>query len=324
MRVVTINTAKGDGEYAQRLRVLADQLGELRPDVVAVQESFVACDGSVATAPRLAAVLGLHVSYATARRKPRSVDGRMIASESGLALLTRAPLREHSAVALPWDPTDGERVAQFGILAHPAGSVLLINVHLTHLRDGSTLRRAQLGSVLRHPWLGRPAIARLLCGDFNATLGSPELDAFASGRLGWDVRDTYTAGGGREPRATVGPTTSLREMTAPPRCIDYIFSLAHDPAAQPGFSGSAIVLDTPDPETGVCPSDHSGVMTTLVVSADLGGRAIDPQGQRQDVAGRVAPRFGAGGSPSSADVIRQSIIRRTLAIRGGIVPERIG
>src|SRR3954453_16495858 len=92
MRVVTINTAKGDGEYAERLRVLADQLGALQPDVVAVQEAFVACDGSLATANRLASTLGMHVNYASARKKPRSVDGRMVASESGLALLTRTPL----------------------------------------------------------------------------------------------------------------------------------------------------------------------------------------------------------------------------------------
>src|SRR4051794_32967116 len=127
MRVVTINTAKGDGAYAQRVVLLAKQLQALRPDVVALQESLVASDGSLGTASRLASALGMHVSYASARRKPRTVEGRTVASESGLALLTRTPLREHSAVALPWDPTDGERVAQLSILAHPAGPMLIIN-----------------------------------------------------------------------------------------------------------------------------------------------------------------------------------------------------
>jgi len=287
MRIVTINTAKGDGAYGHRLRALADQLRELEPDVVALQEAFSACDGSAATASRLAAALRLHLSFAPARRKPRAVEGRTVLSDSGLAFLTRVPLLDQAVIALPWAPSDGERIAQIGVVRAADGPVLLVNLHLTHLPGASDLRRAQLDTILRQPHLRRPFTARIICGDFNATLRDPELVALASGKPGWDVRDAYTAGGG-EPRATITPAVSLRPNPSPPRCIDYIFSLVEtgantlgdtrarsiggESARHPSFRDSAIVLDRPDPETGIYPSDHLGVATTMVVGQTMENR----------------------------------------------------
>jgi len=76
MRIVTINTGKCDGSYRRRLELLAAGLAALDPDVVALQEAFVACDGSADTAAYVARRLGLHASAARARRKPRTVEGR--------------------------------------------------------------------------------------------------------------------------------------------------------------------------------------------------------------------------------------------------------
>ena len=121
MRIVTINTAKGDGQYACRLDVLARELRALQADVVLLQESFSTCDRSLSTAAHLGAALGMHVAQAPARRKPRLVDGRELLSDSGLAILTRAPLLDATVRALPWDPADGERIAQIGLVDHPAG-----------------------------------------------------------------------------------------------------------------------------------------------------------------------------------------------------------
>ena len=87
--------------------------------------------------------------------------------------------------------------------------MLLVNLHLTHLRDAAPLRTAQLDTVLRHPWLRGRCVARLLCGDFNATLGDPELGSLLDGSRGWDVCDAYAAGGGGLPRNTIDPRAAL-------------------------------------------------------------------------------------------------------------------
>jgi len=275
VKIVTINTAKGDGRYACRLEVLARQLREVQADVVLLQEALSTCDRSLSTAAHLGAALEMHVTPAPARRKPRLVDGRELLSDSGLAILTRRPLLDATVRALPWDPADGQRIAQIALVDHAAGPVLLVNLHLTHLRDAAPLRTAQLDTVLRHPWLGGRSIARLLCGDFNATLDDPELGSLLDGSRGWDVCDAYAAGGGTLPRHTIDPRAALDGRTPRTRCIDFIFSLAPDPAEHPTFVGSAIVLDQPDSLTGIYPSDHFGVTTTLRLEPSAAGRRRD-------------------------------------------------
>ena len=65
MRIVTLNTWKNEGDYARRLPLMRDGLAALSPDVVCLQECFVA-DG-FDTAAFLAAELGLHLYAAPAR-----------------------------------------------------------------------------------------------------------------------------------------------------------------------------------------------------------------------------------------------------------------
>ena len=112
MRIVTINTAKGDGQYVCRLEALARKLGELNADVVLFQEALSTCDRALATASFLGARLEMDVTAAPARRKLRSVDGREVLCDSGLAILTRQPPLDATVQALPSVRADGERIAQ--------------------------------------------------------------------------------------------------------------------------------------------------------------------------------------------------------------------
>ena len=70
MRIVTLNTWKNEGEYERRLDLMAVGLGDLRADVVCLQECFVG--GGSDTAARLAAALGMRAYPAPARRKLRA------------------------------------------------------------------------------------------------------------------------------------------------------------------------------------------------------------------------------------------------------------
>ena len=241
---------------------MASQLGELAPDVILLQECFAAVDGSADTLRALAADLGMHATWAPARRKKRAFESRDIESDSGLGILSRVPLAENQTVQLPADPRDGERLAQFGLLAREDGVVILANIHLTHLRDRGDLRRDQLATVLAHPWLSRTDVsARLICGDLNAT--PPQVhDILGAIGGGWDIRDTYGMGQGEEPHTTLAPrSTGSSEL----RVIDYILSVEADSTTHSRCIDSSVVLNRRESARGIYPSDHFGVATTLIL-----------------------------------------------------------
>lgn len=240
MRIITLNTWKNEGPYERRLDLMAEGLAALAPDVVCLQECFLA--KGFDTASHLAAALGLEVTAAPARRKLRRHRGGDLESASGLALLHRQPLQAVGQLSLPASPRDGERIAQWADLAT---DLRLVNLHLTHLRgDGaSALRHAQLDHVL---CTLRTSGALLLAGDFNARSSAPELSALA-GSL--DPAAAPTLQGGRAEQA---------RPDAP--AVDHIALVAP--------KGWRIVrrfrgLDRPDAD-GWLPSDHAAVVADLM------------------------------------------------------------
>jgi endonuclease/exonuclease/phosphatase family metal-dependent hydrolase len=244
------------------LTLLAEGLRRLEPDIVLVQETVNTPDGRINTTRTLARALGLSAVEAPARCKPRRIDGEIIEGAAGLGLLSRLPVVAHERLPLPSDPRDGERVALLARLESAAGDLLIVNTHLTYLREALETRRRQIETIFAHPWLREPWAAAVFGGDLNTDL--PELPALLAGVLaGWSVRDAYLAGGGREPRVTMPAYWGSSED----RCLDYLFSIAGDGQAHPRWSEAAIVLNQPD-AAGVFPSDHRGVMATLVLGAE--------------------------------------------------------
>jgi endonuclease/exonuclease/phosphatase family metal-dependent hydrolase len=235
---------------------LERQLAMLEPDLVAIQESFATIDGATATAARLGRHLGLSTAFVPARRKLRMFDGRPVDSHSGLALLSRWNIARHGALALPSSPQDGGRCAQLAVLAVGERRVAVTNVHLSHLPDGADLRRRQMEALLRQSCRGDNFDAAVLLGDFNAELAAPELRRFF--RPPWGLVDGYAAGGG-------GAKITCRQSDGRGSDIDHILSIQKRHGELPTFCDSGLVLDVPDPTSGIQPSDHVGVTTTLVL-----------------------------------------------------------
>lgn len=111
LRVVSINTGKGDGAYHRRLELLSEGLRALNPDVVLIQESLKSDDGSHDTLQFLADRLDLYPSFAPARFKPREVEGVRLNTWSGIAILSKVVSDEVIQIQLPMDPSDGDRVS---------------------------------------------------------------------------------------------------------------------------------------------------------------------------------------------------------------------
>ena len=171
MRIVSLNTWKNDGDYDRRLPLMRDGLAAMAPDVICLQECFVA-DG-FDTAAWLAAELGLQHHAAPARTKRRRHQGLELISSSGLAILVRGPAVS-AARALPSHPDDGERIAQRLDLLGLARPLRVLNLHLTHLRDAAALRAAQLAEAL--DWaVPDDGCALVVAGDLNAAADDPAL-----------------------------------------------------------------------------------------------------------------------------------------------------
>lgn len=255
-RVVTINTGKCDGPYRERLRLLARQLNDLEPDIVALQECFAAEDLGLNTACFLAEALEMCLFASPARHKDRDCEGQEVPSSSGLALLARGSWLTMQTIALPSDPADGERIAQAATTCVRGHLIHVTNLHLTHLRGADDLRARQLRTALTAGGDAGQADASLVCGDFNTTIDGPVIRPFLSCGEGPRLIDTWTAGHGDANRGTLARTGPEG------RCVDYILSLNAYDGSPVEFGGSRIVLDEPGPR-GVLPSDHYGVLTEL-------------------------------------------------------------
>ncbi|MFZ5720705.1 MAG: endonuclease/exonuclease/phosphatase family protein [Pseudomonadota bacterium] len=240
MRIVTLNTWKNEGDYARRLRLMGEGLAALDADLVCLQECFSAAGHDTGAA--LSYATGLHLHAAPAREKLRPMEGRLVRSASGLAMLSKTPLRP-AVLALPSDPLDGERIAQRADLTACGRPLRLLNLHLTHLRGpkASQLRGAQLLRALE--WGCQDLSGALIvAGDLNATAADPELAV-----LGLSAAPS-TMQGARE-----GDSPSAGAA------IDHVH-LQH--AGGWRVAGRRTALDRAD-GAGWFPSDHAAVVLDL-------------------------------------------------------------
>jgi endonuclease/exonuclease/phosphatase family metal-dependent hydrolase len=258
MRIITINTWKGDGAYHRRLDLLTAGLKPHSPDVVCLQEVLQTRDGGLDTARHLARELGMYRTWAPVRLKHRIVEGQRRNSFSGLAILSRQPALRHQMISLPPHPEDKERIAQWVDIEVGGRLWRVVNTHLTHIRTAVLYRKDQLCTLLSQIRGCLPKAAICLCGDLNAAPEDPEIQ-YLTTRTDWYVTDAYVVGGGQLP----GPTSPVSSGRTHGRRIDHIFLLSETWDAPPPCRHGTLILKTPDAD-GHFPSDHAGVLVEIV------------------------------------------------------------
>jgi len=237
LRVVTLNTWKGDGAYAARLAAMTAGLASLSADIVALQEAFAGSDGGFDTAQHLARSLGMSATALPLRRKVRSVEGRSMDSTSGLAVLSRWSIRSHFSIGLTGDPRDGERGALIVDLEIGGRGVCVACVHLTHLDGADEMRRREWHEVESALTRTMPTI---VAGDFNAPI---EIFDLHRGRF----IDSRQACGEPARPTTVDPALG---------CIDHVL-FSRDAGLRPLRWATAL---GPSADGGVAASDHRAVV----------------------------------------------------------------
>jgi len=156
------------------LDAIARVINEQRPDFVALQEVDVHTGRSgreVHEAEALAAATGMHAFFA----KAIPYDG----GEYGIAVLSRTPVEEGHAYALPSAPgSKGEPRALCTVTTKKNGRrIMMASTHLDVMRPDSN-RLLQVQAITKI--LSNARMPVILAGDFNAKPGSPAIELLDS------------------------------------------------------------------------------------------------------------------------------------------------
>lgn len=251
IRLITINTWKCKGNFAERIQSMKEELQKLKPDILLCQEVFQ--NDEVNTSTLIAEALKMNHIYEPSRYKSRRFGQEMVMSYSGLALLSQAQIEAHDIIPLPSSPDDPERIAQFVIVHFGTIKMLIINTHLTHLPGSSIMRKQQIAAIFQHEVLDHPYNAIWLGGDFNAEEDSEEIQ-YLMNQKDWQLTDCFRA---------YTPHAGYTLVNAKGR-IDYIFCLNKAGMPIPSITYATIILNHPNAQ-GLYPSDHFGVMINAIV-----------------------------------------------------------
>lgn len=241
--------------------ILAKQLNDLKPHVIACQECFYSEDANTDTLNFLANELNMNYCFLPGRSKKRLFEGKIVNSTSGLGILSPYPLTDTNSFDLPVVHEDNDRKAFQANVSLPSGkTVTITTTHLTHLGQHKGLRKAQAEALAGFVNASTTYPYHIICGDFNAT---PDSEAVMAFRELSKAADCFTEGNGTEPRYSLADAYYKANKQV---CVDQIFTLLLPGTAKyPRFIDSAVVLNVPDEETGLYPSNHFGITTTLVI-----------------------------------------------------------
>lgn len=247
MLIATLNTWKNDGKYRERVNLCKQESKILNPDILLIQEDFSTEDGEVHTARAIATAMGKKYYTCKARIKERVFEGKDVLSSAGLAIISDLVCLQELEIALPTNDLDGGRNAQvvrFKINNH---ELVVVNLHLTHLRGATALRLAQIDEILNQDEVAL-ADDVILVGDFNAPYESEEVQYLVN--LGFhDCFSTCLE--------TPGGTSPLKNNQRVR--IDFILLKSKNIIC----GNPAIVYDAYDSTADTYPSDHLGVSTHL-------------------------------------------------------------
>lgn len=277
LRVLTLNLWNRQGPYDRRLALLRAHLTALAPDVIGLQEVLRHDTLPPDQAAALADVLpgGYHVAYGAACHLGAGLH-------FGNAILSRWPIVATQHFTLPAGPDvepghpdhDEPRGLLHAEIDAPFGPLPVFVTHLNWRLHHGAIRCRQVAflddtiAALAPRGGPRERFPPILLGDFNAEPDSDEL-RFLTGLHVLDGRSTFYTdcfrAVGRGPGETFcrrNPYTAVaREYD---RRLDYILTRGPDRHGRGEPLACRVVLD--EPEGGVWPSDHFGVLAELSVT----------------------------------------------------------
>jgi len=206
LTVVTLNLWHDSHEWPRRLNVIVAEMRRIRPDVLCLQE--VLQNPELRNqAETLGDSLGCHVLFA-------SVDGPDRPKRYGNAVLT--PHRVVSEGARNLEPADDYRAVGHVRFEWHGREIDAYSTHLHHTTAGGSIRATQIRHLLAYVDSTRGKGPTVIAGDFNAELGTPEMDLVAARYL-----DAFRA---VHPNASRSEAVTFNaRFGVDPGAIDHIF-----------------------------------------------------------------------------------------------------
>ncbi|MDA2812352.1 endonuclease/exonuclease/phosphatase family protein [Nocardiopsis sp. RSe5-2] len=269
MRVLTWNVWWRFGPWEERREAILAVLGDLRPDVIGLQEMWAR--GGENLAEWLASRLGMYWTWA-ASRAPERWQARIGDStvDIGNAVLSRWPIAEQDRMELPAHEEDDDgRLALCARIDAPAHRVPFFTTHLTSAIGASATRCRQveaLAAFVAEHSRGTD-FPPVVTGDFNAFPDSDEVRRFGGYKTapavpGQVLLDAWEYADPAQPSATWNTANPfVASGFGPSVRIDYIHTGPPGPQGLGSVSSVRRVGD--EPVDGVWPSDHAAVLADL-------------------------------------------------------------
>jgi endonuclease/exonuclease/phosphatase family metal-dependent hydrolase len=260
LKVLTLNIWNRQGPWPERSKLLRKGLAELSPDLVGLQEVLHHDAEPVDQAHELAEGFGYYVAFASAWH----IGGGL---QFGNAVLSRWPIVAAENLMLPTEPNDETRACLYVRVESPFGPIPLFCTHLDWQFHHGYVRERQVAFIAErvHELAAKDDFPPIVMGDFNAEPDSSEV-RFLRGLQTLRGRSVYFADCfglcGDGPGHTYARSNSFAaKLREPDRRIDYIFVRGPDRQLR-GEPLSARVVFT-EPEGGIFPTDHYGVLAEL-------------------------------------------------------------
>jgi endonuclease/exonuclease/phosphatase family metal-dependent hydrolase len=258
--IVTFNLLNKPSRWQERRLLIAAELAQLQPDLIALQEVSLPDNN----AEWLAQQLGHYSVHVCSKTGP-------LYGKEGIAVLSRLPVEHYQTL----DLQSQNRVAQSVRVRVGTHPFVLVNGHFYfHVIDHiERVRQVQL--VLN--WLGHtPRYApTVVCGDFNDTPGSRTIRLMRQ-----QFTSAHSARHGREPEYTC-PTPLKYQLSGVRRTLSRLGNVALNRSLEPWrgtvdyiFINPRIhvvecwpILNRPAPhDNTLYPSDHVGLSAMLALA----------------------------------------------------------
>ena len=238
-RVATLNIEQDHNRWDERQELVVEQLGQLKPDLFGLNEICVPLETG-----RWLQRVGreqMGIGWTLVQR------ARLLEADG---LLTRFPVVE--TADLDYRARDSA-----ALVARVEIEGRLLDVFVTHLYGSANpdpLRHFQVQQLLGWMDTRDDVEARIVLGDFNATLDMPSAREMAT-----KFAPTQTQHTAFTPLHKEGQPPSHPDWDRFDRCIDYIWV-----AGPLRVLDSGLCFDRPDPtDSTLWPSDHLGVWADL-------------------------------------------------------------
>jgi endonuclease/exonuclease/phosphatase family metal-dependent hydrolase len=247
VKIATLNLFNRMGQWGARAPLVVDQLEELAPDVLGLQEVDLVLDQGIWISRQINKRRAEQPHY----RIKHATNPDTRASFHAIATLSRVEFQEHEIL----DLMTFERVAQRFVFRCGDRPFVFVNTHLHYPPEAQQERVEQLNYLLA--WLDRDArgLPVVIAGDFNAYAEPPEP---AVTLMKSRFRSAYEAVHGREPEKTWTTPVNTYDP-APHGTLDYVF-------VSPEFriADAGLAFDKPSPyDANLYPSDHLGLYAVL-------------------------------------------------------------